>query len=152
MKTLLFAGIVLSLIGCAQGSGGADSAGSVHFDSLSAPANCSFIASGPHDFLEWHGFSADTYSCPDVTGMTCTLALDSAEGHREMVCVPNGSPAMPSQCVAYAQGDHEFIDNFEGATNAFDCGVWHNNLRCFYFQSFNNAHAEMRCLDTDLPF
>ncbi len=144
--------LALTLAACAKGPTDATE-DAARFESLSAPASCSFIASGPHDFLEWHGLDADTYSCPDQPLMNCTLALNASDGRREMVCLvanPAFQPNIPAGCNYHSDANHVFLDGFEGWTYAYNCGVIHNNIQCFFYNSGAN-HNEMRCLDNQLP-
>lgn len=143
--------LVLALIGCSKGQPSDEVPAAPAANVLSAPSTCTQTQSGAaHDFLEWGVLSADVYDCPDVTNMSCTLALNESDGRREMVCLKAGAPIMPASCVHAGQGTHDYLDGTEAFVDGYDCGVWHNNIRCFYYVSA--GRAEMRCLDNQLPF
>lgn len=142
--------IALALTACGSNSDGDSGSTS---SGLAIPQECSLTATGAHTFLEWGSLNASTYSCATLPKMDCELAVSTDKVRTEILCENQAGqvPTVPTGCTLYAAGVsnglHEWFDHTLSLAHAYDCGVWQNAARCFYFSEDSGTRYELRCLD-----
>jgi hypothetical protein len=138
MRTLALLIFVSLLAGCAKSEphdyGVAGEMAPPVYAQLSAiPQECSFTASGAHQFMSWGSLQADEYACTSFASLSCKLNVGAE--HTEMECLSSApqSAQIPAGCSAIATGTHAYRDGNSSASIAYDCGTWKEALHCTYF-------------------
>lgn len=117
---------------------------------LRVPAECTFVNTAAHTFIDGTVAAADRYSCPKHNKMTCYLYDDGGDNY-EMVCEetnPANPQGIPTGCTYLAGSATSTVHNFIGYgllySASYSCGTYGDGLSCYYFQ-----HPGNQCNDTN---